>query len=939
MTVSIPTSVLLGWYQSFFGGSGTGLASTNAGTGTAAVAAPPVKYAPTPPWDASVTQPKEPQRVQAALRGQPFVNPSAAQLDLAGASGDYRNLFALYQGLQTLYSVADQASGAHVSSFQLDQLSAAFKTGLAQVQAFAGQTDFSKLRLTTGTTAASETSAASTPEQATSYRTAALNTSGDSSAVVPAFSGAVAFDVQVQHPGLDTTIQINLANMGSTPRTMANVLAYLNGQMAAAGAIATFSANPMPAQPDTINVGGKSVTVSAGQEQWGLALATDPLETVTLSAPQTGPAVYLGQIVGNQTSSIAPGGSTVASDAQSQLVKFQTGGLAITPPQPPAFAAPGQLFTDALGAAVNSVQSTATAPDGSVYVLADVNATPSGAAAPGGQDAALLKYDSAGHLLFQSDLGSASAAGGLSLAVSGDGSHVAVAGSITGPLVAGQALNNPGGPDSFVAVYDSQGNQTWRQEQDGLAPNQASAVAFGADGSLYVAGQTQSVIASQPSPTAPSDAYLQVYSPAGAQESLTRFGASGGVNTVSGVAIDGANVYLAGVQNGHAVVSEYDASSPSAPSLVASRDLGNLQGGGVAGIAVQGGTVYLAGSTHDASLSAGTVTSAMAGPGLSGFAATLSTGLAPASSDAIAYYGGSGDTNVSGLTVSGGQAWITGSSTGSLPGAQPPIGALDGYVAALNVASGSVAWSQRFTGLDGRVDPTSIAVAPTGASILDQLGLPQGVVDGPVSDLVTSATSVKAGDSFTIATGSNAPVTITVGAADTMASLAQEIMRATASTASVTAQSAGGATSLRIQPLTPQTAVTLGSGPPGADALAELGLEPGIVADAVTSAGKTFEADGGHRVYALGITSALDLRSAADISHAKAVLTAAISVIKGAYQDLKTAATPANVLALQKAQATGGAVPAYITDQIANYQAALSRLTAGQTSATSPFAG
>ena len=37
--------------------------------------------------------------------------------------------------------------------------------------------------------------------------------------------------------------------------------------------------------------------------------------------------------------------------------------------------------------------------------------------------------------------------------------------------------------------------------------------------------------------------------------------------------------------------------------------------------------------------------------------------------------------------------------------------------------------------------PTSIAVRRTGESVLDQLGLPQGVVDGPVSNLITSTTA------------------------------------------------------------------------------------------------------------------------------------------------------------------------------------------------------
>ena len=40
--------------------------------------------------------------LKAVLTGQKFVNEGAAKLDLAGASSDYRKLFALYQGLGSL---------------------------------------------------------------------------------------------------------------------------------------------------------------------------------------------------------------------------------------------------------------------------------------------------------------------------------------------------------------------------------------------------------------------------------------------------------------------------------------------------------------------------------------------------------------------------------------------------------------------------------------------------------------------------------------------------------------------------------------------------------------------------------------------------------------------------------------------------------------------
>jgi hypothetical protein len=87
-------------------------------------------------------------------------------------------------------------------------------------------------------------------------------------------------------------------------------------------------------------------------------------------------------------------------------------------------------------------------------------------------------------------------------------------------------------------------------------------------------------------------------------------------------------------------------------------------------------------------------------------------------------------------------------------------------------------------------------------------------------------------------------------------------------------------------------------------------------------------------IYGLGLDPTLNLGSSAAITHAMAQITAAMSVLKQAYQNLKTAATPANVLALQKAQASQGKAPAYLTSEISNYQAALNRLTGGQTSSS-----
>ena len=85
-------------------------------------------------------------------------------------------------------------------------------------------------------------------------------------------------------------------------------------------------------------------------------------------------------------------------------------------------------------------------------------------------------------------LGAASSANGLSLAVSADG-KVAVAGSFNGAL----DPNNPGNgattADSFVTLYDNQGQEAWTQTGEAISNNQINSVAFGANDAVYVAGQ------------------------------------------------------------------------------------------------------------------------------------------------------------------------------------------------------------------------------------------------------------------------------------------------------------------------------------------------------------------------------------------------------------------------------------------------------------------
>ena len=85
----------------------------------------------------------------------------------------------------------------------------------------------------------------------------------------------------------------------------------------------------------------------------------------------------------------APPESSTAATTTSQFIKLD---------QPAASGDPTvRGFTDTLPTG-STVTATATAPDGSVYVLANVTSTTDGQTLQGTQDAALFKYDSAGQL-------------------------------------------------------------------------------------------------------------------------------------------------------------------------------------------------------------------------------------------------------------------------------------------------------------------------------------------------------------------------------------------------------------------------------------------------------------------------------------------------------------------------------------------------------------
>lgn len=969
MAVTFDSSVLLSYYQAKSGSAGLGV-STAATKGTVG-ADGKIKYAPTPPWDTKSVAAKSSELVKQALAGRRFIDEGAAQLDLAGASADYKKLFALYQGLNALTGVAERAQTTGVSASEKTRLAAIFAKGLTEIASYTDKLNLAEMRLTRGDTMITNKTAIGVPRPVYSYTTGTVHT-GAQSDPVAAFQGDVSFKMTVKRGTVTQDIDINLSEMGSAPRTMGAVTSFINDKLSAAGLVTRFSVEKTAGEPRKITTGGTTVTLPAIADNYNFKISGDSTEQLTFSATATKPAVYVTTYAGDPD----PDKSTKTDDGvfESTLVKMDGTTLG---------AAGARISSSTLEGTIETVRASKVGPDGSLYVLADVATSVDGQTIKGEKDVALLRYDSAGKLMYARTLGAAEDAEGLAMTVADDG-RVAIAGKITGAL--NGATNGPinsdaksGASDSFVTVFDAKGDEMWTQRRGAMADDEATEVAFGAGGVVYVAGRTKSSI---PGATGVMnggwDNYLMAVAPdaKGVPKTLftQQFGTAGN-DSVGGLVVDGDTVTVAGVENGRGVLrsftvaqtstetvrtddngftnititttggagsstlsTDYGASNggtdpvkvtttvhTSTATLTAGavRDLGDLQGGDITGLALDGGQLWVAGSTRNASLSVGGQTMAY-NDGLDAFAARISTDLSSTSADKLAYFGGAGDDTVTAMTVANGQVWVAGGASADQPGAEP-IAKKDGYLAKIDVVAGTVE-AQRVTGKDGIATVTSIAVDTTGASGLDKLGLPKGTLMYADSTKVVSATSARAGDTFQIRTSEGGRLgTVTIDANDTLDTLAAKIKRVAGMKAKVEVVSDGEFRRLKITPATTNASVEVLPGKGGADALESLGLTAGVIRNTKIVDGKSVSADGNGPVFGIGLPTDINLSSTDAIKNAIAVLAKSMTKIRDAYRTLETAAKP-EVVAQPGA---GGPVPAYLTNQISNYQAALDRLTGG----------
>lgn len=904
------------------------------------------KRAPKPPWDVSVKEAPVNEQVRAALRTRTLIAVGKVKAGLPGAEEDYSELFALYNGLSTLDALTQRMDVKGVLDSERRQIERRFAEGMREVGAYVDKLKLDKLKLVRGEVVESARSLGGVRRDRPQHTTGVMHR-GTADAAIAGLGGDDRFTVTVSTPTTTTstppppkTIAVDLGAIGpADSRTLNAVVAHLNKRMTDAGVLTRFERVKIPQEPRTVKVGDKTVTLPAGPDQWAIKVAGVSSEILNFTAPSRADAVYLAQNAGKAAAE--------QPEAQRrELLKFQADavvGAVSDPPQTLGEAnwVAGRVFSKAMDPDIAAVRATAAGADGSVYVLAELTGEVAGQVIKGERDVALLKYDSTGQLLFSRTLGAADEAKASAIAVSADG-KVAIAGSVKGVLRDANATTVPAPAgtevptgstslnaaeyDSFVTLFDAEGAELWTRRGGAVASDAARAIAFGADGKVYAAGQSTGSMPGQTS-VGGQDAWVRGYEADGKLAFTRQFGTAGS-DGAAALAVEGSSLVVAGVEGGAAVVRRFDLAAANGPALTATRSLGNLAGGSVAGVNLENGRVTLAGTTSSGSLSAGAVTSAFSGA-RDAFVVSLDASLNADLNDRVTYWGGGGEEEVTAVALRGGQAWITGSSTQDVAGL-PRVGAKDGFVARIDATTGAVGWARRFTAKDGETAPSAIAVGAGGASVLDRLGLPSGTIDYTGAQPIAASTAARAGDRFFVKVNGGRMTAVTLEAQDTLKTLAAKVNRALGFNGKVevvktrvsTGEAQGEYDNLQIKPRSPRHTIELISGETGRDLLETLGLVEGTVRTVEKDRkGKEIVPDGG-KTYGLKLARDLVLTSKAEIKRARDELNTARNTIRMAYRDLANALNP-------PAKPAAGPAPAHLQAQLANYQAGLARLGGG----------
>jgi hypothetical protein len=851
------------------------------------------------PWEAGSGQEPNADLLRNVLANGDFFTSQFGEFEDLEVSDDEKQLFALYEGLRALSAIAESISNEEPQSWELDLYARRFGEGVDQLTGFFEDLDLENVQVFQGKDISNTESELEIPRTDSEYTTGIIY-AGDYEAEVPAFTGDVSFDINVRKSNVDYVVNIDLSEMGATERTMENVQDYINGKLEAEGLITRFDATKIGEEDEDGIIQGNN---------FGWNIEGVSTEVVTFSDSAASDSL------------IVAGVSGMNEDAAGQITKISdlVSGGTIQYSERVEADPTVTTETNSLDEEVEKTTSNALTiddvvygTDGSSYVVGRGTVSVDGQAIRGDGDLVVAKYDSAGNQIWTRVLGASSDAEGASIAVDSNG-DIVVAGSVTGNL---GDTTDVGGTDSLVVKFDQDGEEQWLQRFGASADDQANAVTIGSDGTIYVAGETQSSLAGN-GYVGGTDAYVRAIDSDGNTLYTRALDAASGEESARAVTLasDG-GLLVASEVDGNAVLTKYAAGDDGTGAADWTLDLGALGSGWIGEIAVDSvGDIYLAGAA-DSGFAPGTVVNANAG-NRDAMLTKINTngGVGAPSVDYVTFLGNSAENAANDLVIAVDTVYIAGRTSEALTG----TGIDDqrqSFVAAFDASTGAVGDIVEFGGRGGLSEATGIALATNADSSLDIMGLPTGELYYSDSRVIVENSTIREGDFFYIQVDGGAKQKIEIEADDTMRSLALRIDRELLLDGSGDVARGSNGDALKITAAA-GTTITLIPGTEGRDALSGLGITAGSIRGEVP--------DDEERVssFELELNQDLDISDEEKALETLEILKTAMQRVQYAYQSLYTDTSDDGTPVIS------GTAPAYYQQRLANYEAGLDRLAGG----------
>ncbi|MGN7999382.1 hypothetical protein [Sphingomonas sp. 22176] len=853
---------------------------------------------------------------------QPATSDSAGDL----LPDDVKTTFTAYKALDSLRVLAEAAADKTTSDAQRAQYQKAFSKGMTDLQNYLVASPSDKVNLSFG-------KAATTVKTSELAATALYETAGKplvkkSDDPLPGLTGNEQFVVSIKRGTQSQSFNVDLST-GPQPPTINSVAAALNAQISSVPAYKADGTVLTDSKGDTVSKWHARFQPEYKDGMWSLNLETpDGLEQVSLAqagakdslvvttgqtpldSPTSTQVFRLNDPAGDNTK--VNMGSIQALDRQGtaqNVAAKKTTNVTTTVDGPDG---KPKLQTTQTNNAYASTTAAASVTDaqGFSYVVGTTKGDLGTNLSNGNDNLFLTKMDSAGKVVWQRNLGASGTATGASVSLGQDGS-VVVAGTVTGSF---NGITADG--DMAVAKYATNGDEQFSTLVVSKDADTARAVTVGADGSVFVAGR----VANKDG----GDAMVVRIDSTG-KIAERRTIDTGGSDTISSLATDKDGNLLA-LMSSQGVSSVMKLQANSLSTTLGSISLGTADARALAVAA--DGTIAVGGATSSAI--AGTQANGMSG-GRDGFVTRIDSGL---SSATTTYVGTGEDDQIDSIAFMGDKIYAGGRTTGDL--GAPRRGPVDGFVTQIDAGTGAVGTTTQFGQAQTRTEPVRVAADLGGDTALGALGFNRGVLNPTVSDKVTTQTTLRPGDYFSIKADNLSVRRVTIEKDDTLKTIADRIQSMIgASKGTVTATTVDGVQSLRIS-MKQGHELELLAGSADADALSKLGLEPQRLVNAAAVVGTAPKVKPGGS-FGLELNESLSLASIDNAKAALGKIKDAISMTQTAYRSLYWDDSKAAFVDGSNAPKSSkpGASTAVEQAQLKNYQAALSRLQSGSSTATS----